>query len=67
MGMEKQRCSKFGIFPRYDDTFNGTWSLCAYMVAPWHDIPSCGCNPFPEHSCMYLINPSWLTLTLFST
>ncbi|KAH9607446.1 hypothetical protein KSS87_019343, partial [Heliosperma pusillum] len=32
MGMEKQYCSKCGLPPRYDDAFNGTRPLRAYMA-----------------------------------
>lgn len=54
VGMERQSYSEFGLRPRHGNIVNGTWSLCAYLVASWHGIPSSGCNPFSKHTCKYL-------------
>ncbi|KVI10062.1 Ubiquitin system component Cue [Cynara cardunculus var. scolymus] len=50
VGMEECDITESGIFPRYYDLFNGSWSLCAYLAASWHDIPSCRCSAFPKYT-----------------
>lgn len=54
VGMERQSYSEFGFCPGHGNFVNGSWSLRAYLVAPWHGIPFCGCDPFSKHTCKYL-------------
>lgn len=54
MGMEGHSYSECGVFPGHGNLVNGTWSLCAYLVASWHGIPSRGCSPFSKYTCKYL-------------
>ncbi|XP_030972988.1 E3 ubiquitin-protein ligase hrd-1-like isoform X2 [Quercus lobata] len=51
VGMEGHSYSECGVFPGHGNIVNGTWSLCAYLVASWHGIPSRECSPFSKYTC----------------
>uniref|UniRef100_A0A2N9ELL9 RING-type E3 ubiquitin transferase n=1 Tax=Fagus sylvatica TaxID=28930 RepID=A0A2N9ELL9_FAGSY len=50
VGMERRSYSEFGVYPGHGNIVNGTWSLCAYLVASWHGISSRGCSPFSKYT-----------------
>lgn len=49
IGMERITYPELGFFSGHDDVIDGTWSLCAYLVASWHGISSRGYSSFPEY------------------
>lgn len=49
IGMERSTYPKLGFFSGHDDVIDGTWSLCAYLVASWHGISSRGHSSFPKY------------------
>lgn len=56
VGMERHSYPEFWILPGHGYIADGTRSLYTYLVASWHGIPSCWCNPFLKYTCKYLRN-----------
>ena len=56
MGMERFSHPELGFLFGHHDVTDGTWSLCAYLVASWHGISSCGCSSFPKYTCKYFLS-----------
>lgn len=55
LGMERHSYSQSRFLPWLGNTDNGSWPLCAYLVASWHGIPSSRCSSFLEYTRKYSI------------
>ena len=54
VGMEGPPQPKPWFLPGHGYFGNGTMSLFAYLVAPWHCLSSGGCSFVSQHTCKFV-------------